>query len=204
VTFEAVNRLTTAEQPVVESGPMLIIGFIGLVANISALIVLRPSASGSINMRGAYLEVLGDTLGSVAAIIAATVILTTGFSYADSVASLVIAAMIIPRALLLLRDVFRVLSGGAPLQTDIAEIRRHIRDTPGVVDVHDIHVWSITSGAHVFSAHVVVASDIFRENQTGPLLDRLNECLAGHFDVEHSTFQLEPEEHAEHEPPQHR
>ncbi len=150
-------------------------------------------------MRGAYLEVLGDLLGSVAAIIAAVVILTTGFLAADAIASLAIAAMIAPRAVFLLRDAGRVLSESVPVETSVAEIREHLLATAGVVDVHDVHVWAITSGHPVFSAHVVVEDAVFANRETGLLLDALSECLADHFDVAHSTFQLEPAEHAGHE-----
>jgi cobalt-zinc-cadmium efflux system protein len=150
-------------------------------------------------MRGAYLEVLGDALGSVAVIVAAAVILLTGFVQADAIASLLIAAMIGPRAFSLLRDVVRVFSQSVPVETDVAEIRRHLLETAGVVAVHDVHVWAITSGAHVFSAHVVVEPEVLRGGGSGALLDALSDCLAHHFDVDHSTFQLEPAEHAAHE-----
>jgi cobalt-zinc-cadmium efflux system protein len=166
--------------------------------------VLRGGASSTITMRSAYLEVLADLLGSVAAVIAAVVILTTGFAQADSIATLAIAVMIVPRALLLLRDVVRVLSESTPAGTDVAEIRRHILETNGVVDVHDVHVWAITSGAPVFSAHVVVEKSVFVSGDTGQLLDQLGGCLSDHFDVAHSTFQLEPAEHAAHEDGVHR
>ena len=147
-------------------------------------------------MRGAYLEVLGDALGSVAVIVAAVLILTTGFAQADSIASLVIAAMIVPRAIGLLRDVVRVFSESTPADTDVQEIRQHLQDTPGVVAVHDVHVWAITSGSHVFSAHVVVEPELLASGRAGELLSELSECLSHHFDVEHSTFQLEPADHA--------
>jgi cobalt-zinc-cadmium efflux system protein len=199
VTVGAINRLLSAAQAEVQSVPMLVVAVIGLVANAAALLLLRPAAGHSINMRGAYLEVLGDLIGSVAVIVAAVVILFTGFVPADAIASLLIAALIVPRAFLLLRDVVRVLSEAAPADTDVAEIRDHIRGTKGVVAVHDVHVWAITSGAPVFTAHVVVAPEIFSSGQTGELLDELSGCLSKHFDVEHSTFQLEPSEHAAHE-----
>jgi cobalt-zinc-cadmium efflux system protein len=199
VTVGAIGRLVSADGAHVQSGPMLVVAAIGLVANAGALLLLRPAAEHSINMRGAYLEVLGDLIGSVTVIVAAVVILLTGFMPADAIASLVIAALIIPRAFLLLRDVIRVLSESAPADTDVAEIRDHIRATPGVVAVHDVHVWAITSGAPVFTAHVVVEPEIFRSGKTGDLLDELSGCLSTHFDVEHSTFQLEPAEHAAHE-----
>ncbi|GAB3802650.1 cation diffusion facilitator family transporter [Humibacter antri] len=190
--------------PEVQGGWMLLVAVIGLAGNVAGLLVLRGGAKASINMRGAYLEVLGDTLGSLATIAAAVVILTTGIAWADSVASLVIAALIVPRALSLLREVVRVLSESAPASTDVAEIRKHILGTAGVVAVHDVHVWAITSGAPVFSAHVVVAPIVFARGQAGALLDELAGCLSEHFDVAHSTFQLEPAEHAEHEGDTHR
>ncbi|TFC02534.1 cation diffusion facilitator family transporter [Cryobacterium mannosilyticum] len=199
VVVGAVTRLVGSSPVEVQAMPMLIVAAIGLVANIAGLLLLRPAAKGSINMRGAYLEVLGDALGSVAVIAAAAVILLTGFAQADAIASLVIAAMIGPRAFVLLRDVVRVLSESAPIDTDVTEIRRHLLETPGVVAVHDVHVWAITSGAHVFSAHVVVEPVVLQSGGSGELLDALSGCLAEHFDVDHSTFQLEPAEHAAHE-----
>lgn len=204
VSIGAVSRLLAAEPPVVLAAPMLAVAVVGLVANLAALVLLRPAAARSINMRGAYLEVLGDALGSVAVIVAALVLLFTGFAQADAIASLVIAAMIVPRAVILLRDVVRVFSESAPADTDVAEIREHLLGTPGVVAVHDVHVWAITSGAHVFSAHVVVEPAVLAADASGELLDRLSDCLSEHFDVAHSTFQLEPAEHAEHEDHQHR
>jgi cation diffusion facilitator family transporter len=204
VTIGGIVRLTGAQSAEVQSLPMLIVAVIALVANLGALLVLRPGAQHSINMRGAYLEVFGDLLGAIAVIVAAVVLLTTGFVPADAIASLVIAAMIVPRAYALLRDVVRVLSEAAPADTDVAAIRRHITETPGVVAVHDVHVWAITSGHPVFSAHVVVDLRVFRAGETGRLLDQLSGCLAEHFDVAHSTFQLEPAEHAAHEDEVHR
>ncbi|KGJ72421.1 cation transporter [Cryobacterium roopkundense] len=198
VVVGAVSRLIHPVATEVLAGPMLVVALIGLVANVAALLLLRPAAGGSINMRGAYLEVLGDTLGSIAVIVAATVILLTGYAPADAIASLVIAAMIMPRAFFLLRDVVRVFSESAPADTDVAEIRRHLTETAGVVAVHDVHVWAITSGAHVFTAHIVVEPAVLVNGGAAALLHELSDCLAQHFDVEHSTFQLEPAEHAEH------
>lgn len=203
VTVGAIGRLVGGETEV-HSVPMLIVASIGLVANVGALLLLRPAAGHSINMRGAYLEVLGDLIGSATVIVAAVVILTTGFMPADAIASLLIAVLIVPRAFTLLRDVVRVLSEAAPADTDVAQIRDHILGTAGVVAVHDVHVWAITSGAPVFTAHVVCEPEVFRSGRTGVLLDELSGCLSKHFDVEHSTFQLEPAEHAAHEDEFHR
>ncbi len=199
VTFEAVSRLISSEPGEVKGQLMLIVAGIGLVANFTSLMILRGGAKTSINMRGAYLEVLGDLLGSIAVILAAIVILTTGFEKADAIASLLIAAMIVPRAVSLLRDVVGVLNQSTPSDMDVQAIRQHILDEPGVVDVHDVHIWAITSGQYVFSAHVVVERAVFERSETGPLLDALGGCLSSHFDVEHSTFQIEPAEHARHE-----
>ena len=204
VAVEAVQRLLEASAADVDATPMLVVAIIGALANIAALLVLRGGTEHSINMRGAYLEVLGDLAGSVAVIIAAIVVLTTGFTAADPIASLFIAALIVPRALSLLREVAGVLSESTPRGTDVALIRDHVLGTPGVVGVHDVHVWSITPGVNVFSAHVIAEEAVFTAGQTGTLLDRLGSCLTDHFDVEHSTFQLEPAEHARHEDHQHR
>ncbi len=203
IVVEAAQRLVDPSQGV-QGGLMLSVAIIGAVANTAALLVLRGGARDSINMRGAYLEVLGDLVGSIAVIVAAIVILTTGFERADAIASLAIAALILPRAFALLRDVLRVLSQSAPKGTDVALIREHVLSKEGVVSIHDVHVWSITPGSNVFSAHVVVEPAVFREGRTDQVLDSLCECLAEHFDVAHSTFQLEPAEHADHEVEQHR
>lgn len=204
VVVEAVTRLLDPVVAPVQAPLMLLVAALGAIANTAGLLVLRGGAKDSINMRGAYLEVLGDLVGSMAVIVAAIVILLTGFERADAIASLAIAALIVPRAFGLLRDVVRVLSQGTPRGTDVELIREHVLAKPGVVSVHDVHVWSITPGSHVFSAHVVVRGAVFSENRTDELLDALTACLAEHFDVAHSTFQLEPEEHADHEVDQHR
>ena len=203
VAIEGVKRLLAATPELPDTGPMFWVAVLGLVANVIGLLILRGSQSSSINMRGAYLEVLGDTLGSLAVIAAAVTMMLTGFARADAIASLVIAAMILPRAWSLLRDVVSVLLQSAPRETDIQEIREHVLGTTGVVDVHDVHVWQITTGNPVFTAHVVVEDAVFAENRAGALLDELQECLEEHFDVEHSTFQLEPAAHAAHEDEQH-
>jgi cobalt-zinc-cadmium efflux system protein len=206
VAIGAVGRLMSGaegEAHEVQGVPMLVVAAIGLVANVAAMLVLRGGAKSSINLRGAYLEVLGDLIGSALVIVAALVIVFTGWDAADPIASLAIAALIVPRALSLLRDVARVLFESAPADTDVAEIRAHILRTEGVVAVHDVHVWAITSGSHVFSAHVEVAPEVFASGRTGELLDELGGCLSDHFDVDHSTFQLEPAGRAEQERSQH-
>lgn len=197
IAIHAIQRF--GDSPAIDAPLMFIAGGIGLVANVIGLLLLRQGAQESLNVRGAYLEVLGDAFGSVAVIVAAALIWTNGWYLADPVASLVIAAMIIPRAVSLLREVIDVLLEGTPRDVDLAELRSHIVQMDGVRDVHDLHVWTISSGLPVMSAHVVVDDDVTELNQAEAVLDRLRSCLAEHFDVDHSTFQLEPSGHADKE-----
>lgn len=199
IGVEAVQRLMDPAQLEVSGGLMLLVAVVGLVGNACALWLLSAAQKTSINVRGAYVEVLGDLLGSAAVIIAAVLVLTTGWMQADAVASLVIAAMIVPRAVGLLREVVSVLSESSPRDVQVQTIREHILSTPGVVDVHDLHVWQLTRGAPVLSAHVVVEADSLSGGRSGEILEQLQGCLAQHFDVDHSTFQLEPAGHVEHD-----
>jgi len=199
VAFEAVMRLLNPGEAEVTGGLMLGVAVVGLIANAVAMWLLSAAQRTSINVRGAYLEVLGDMLGSVAVIVAAIIILTTGWLPADAIASLLIAGMIVPRAIGLLREVASVLSEATPEGMHVQEIRDHILGTPGVVDVHDVHVWQLTRGAPVFSAHVVVDADCYASGRADGILTELQSCMASHFDVEHSTFQLEPAGHVEHD-----
>lgn len=199
VAFEGISRLLDPGETEVAGGLMLVVAIVGLVANGVAMWLLSAAQRHSINVRGAYLEVLGDLIGSAAVIVAAMVIVMTGWVQADAIASLLIAAMIIPRALGLLGEVVSVLAESAPKGTHVREIRDHILATPGVVDVHDVHVWQLTRGAPVFTAHVVVDDAALADGRAADILSGLQTCLAQHFDVEHSTFQLEPAGHVEHD-----
>ena len=199
VAIEGVRRLVEPGEVEVAGGLMLVVAIVGLVANGVAMWLLGAAQRTSINVRGAYLEVMGDLIGSAAVIVAAIVIVTTGWVQADAIASLFIAAMIVPRAIGLLREVMSVLAESAPKGTHVAEIRDHILSTPGVVDAHDVHVWQLTRGAPVFTAHVVVEDEALRDGRAAGILTRLQSCLSDHFDVEHSTFQLEPAGHIEHD-----
>jgi cobalt-zinc-cadmium efflux system protein len=201
VLIKAVDRL---REPVeIDAGLMLVVAAVGVLANLAGLLVLRPAQAKSMNMRGAYLEVLGDLIGSLAVVAAAVVILLTGWMPIDAIVSLLIVVVIIPRAWALLREVVDVLLEATPRGVDLAEVRQHIKKVPGVVDVHDLHAWAITSGVPVLSAHVIVDQTCISEGRSGEVLDRLGECLGGHFDVSHCTFQLEPVGHQEHEAAHH-
>ena len=199
VGVEAVQRLLAPAEAEVQGGLVLIVATVGMIANAVSMWLLGRAQKRSINVRGAYLEVLGDLIGSVAVIVAAIVIVATGFAQADAIASLFIAVLIVPRAIGLLREVVVVLTESAPVGVHVAEIREHLRGADGVVDVHDVHVWQLTRGAPVFSAHVIVDDAALTDGRAARILSSLQECLSDHFDVEHSTFQLEPAGHVEHD-----
>ncbi|WP_420111692.1 cation diffusion facilitator family transporter [Pseudactinotalea sp.] len=193
VFVEGVRRWGGA--PEVHAPGMLVFGAVGLVANVVALMLLRGGQKESINVRGAYLEVLGDLIGSVAVIVAAVVIATTGWQRADAVASIAIAVLIAPRAFSLLRSVAKVLLEGTPEDIELTEVRTHLEGVDGVVAVHDLHAWTITSGVPVLTAHVVVDDSVLAPERFCTVLDAMQGCLRGHFDVDHSTFQIEPSSH---------
>lgn len=195
IVISAFRRL--GDPPTIEAGWVLGAGVVGLVVNVIGLLVLRAGAQESLNVKGAYLEVLGDALGSAAVIVSAVVIMATGWSVADPLASLAIAVLIVPRAATLLREVAEVLLESSPRDVDLLEVRGHILDVEGVIDVHDLHVWTITSGMPVMSAHVVVDDTVSVMDDAHLVLDRLGSCLSDHFDVAHSTFQIEPAGHVE-------
>ena len=185
ILVEAVRRLAAPTE--VASGLMIAVALVGLAANGVSLWLLRDAQSSSLNARGAFLEVLSDFAGSVAVIVAGLVIAFTGFGAADAIASIVIGILIFPRTWRLLRDAIDVLLEATPKGLDMALVRSHILEAPGVTECHDLHVWTITSGMNVVSAHVVIAP----EAQPAAVLDHLCECLSGFFDIEHSTFQIE-------------
>lgn len=185
VLIEAWRRWS--DPPEVASGLMLAVALVGLAANAISLVLLRDAQRHSLNMRGAYLEVMGDLAGSAAVIVAAIVISVTGWVGADAVASVVIGLLILPRTYHLLREAVDVLLLATPKGIDLDEVRSHILGADGVDDVHDLHAWTITSGVNVVSAHVTVKPGA----DGASVLDELCRCLAGDFDIEHSTFQLE-------------
>jgi cobalt-zinc-cadmium efflux system protein len=165
-----------------------------------SLVLLRDAQAESLNMRGAYLEVLGDLLGSVAVVVAAIVIAVTGFTAADAIASVVIGLLIVPRTWRLLRDAIDVLLEATPKGMNLSELRDHLLRAENVEDIHDLHVWTITSGMRVASAHVVMNDGA----SPAAVLDELNQCLAEDFDVEHSTIQLETSDRRRYEEVHHR
>ncbi|SHL32018.1 cobalt-zinc-cadmium efflux system protein [Pseudonocardia thermophila] len=197
VVAEGVGRLV--EPAEVPGLPMLLIGALGLVGNVISLVVLAGGDRRNMNLRGAALHVLGDALGSVGVILAAVVLMTTGWPYADTVASLLIAALILPRAVTLLREVWHVLLEGAPRHIDVAEVKAALLAVPGVAGVHDLHVWAINDRRPAMSAHVVVTPAARTGCGEGSVLDHAGAMLRERFGVVHTTLQVEAHAHAHHE-----
>lgn len=196
VLATAIPRLTGP--PAVHGGPMVVVAAVGLVANTVSLRVLSPSQEHSLNVRAAYLEVLGDLLGSAAVVVSGLLILFAGLRGADPAASILVALLIVPRTWGLLREAVDILMESTPRGISLDVVRAHITGVDGVVDSHDLHVWTISSQRLVMSAHVVVADEWLA--RSGEVLDALQRCLAEHFDVGHCTFQIEPHGHLDHEP----
>lgn len=199
VLVEGIHRLI--EPAPIASNQLLVFGIIGLVGNIAALIVLSARRKANFNLRAAFLEVANDALGSLAVIVAAIIIATTGWTRADAVAALVIGALILPRSLVLLRDTIDVLLESTPRGLDLNSVRKHLLEQPHVRAVHDLHATQIATGLPVLTAHVVVDDSCFYDGHASEILDELQACVAEHFSVaiEHSTFQLERAEHGDHE-----
>ncbi len=189
VIVEGLRRLS--EPPEVNSTIVIVIALLALAANLVSVALLAGGRKESFLVRGAFLEVVGDLLGALAVLVAGLVIAITGLMAADAVASIVIGLLILPRTWSLLRDSVDVLLEATPKNVDLAEVRRHVLEAPGVEAVHDLHAWTITNGMNVVSAHVVLKPDA----NPGAILDHLGMCLADDFDVDHSTFQLETPEH---------
>ena len=201
VLVEGVRRL--AEPPEVTTSAMVAFGIVGLAGNLVAILVLARPRSSNLNLRAAFLEVVNDALGSVAVLVAAVIIATTGWQRADAVVSILIGLLILPRTLHLLRETTDVLLENAPRGLDLDQVRQHLLSIEHVHAVHDLHASQIASQLPVLTAHVVVEDTCFQDAHLPGLLDELQQCLADEYDVEHSTFQFESAEHAGHEHPTH-
>ena len=187
ILTEAWQRLR--EPAPVLAGPMAVVAALGLGVNLACAWLLHDGASASLNVRAAYLEVLSDALSSVATLAAAGVVLATGWTGADPIASAMIALLIVPRTWSLLRRAVNVLLEGTPPHLALDEVEAAMCAVPGVRRVHDLHVWTLTSGREAMSAHVVV--DDVRESER--LLEALHALLHARFGVDHTTVQLETE-----------
>ena len=184
VVIAALGRL--GEGATVETGPMLVVGLVGLGVNVVALLLLRGGAAESLNVKGAYLEVVADTAGSVGVIVAALLVSATGASVWDTVVALAIGAFVAVRAVMLGREVLAVLGQHVPAGLALDTITADLEAIPGVDDVHDLHVWTLTSGMHVATAHLVAG-----EQGSQAVLSRARQVLRDQHGVAHATLQVE-------------
>jgi cobalt-zinc-cadmium efflux system protein len=189
VLIEAIRRL--GAEPEVLGGPMLVVAVLGLVANLVAFALLREGATESINVEGAYLEVLADTVGSIGVIVAALLLQVFGWTWIDSLVGAAIGLWILPRTWRLGRRAVRILLQDAPAHVDLDRLADDLAAIDGVVDVHDLHVWTLTSEMDAVSAHLVTAGGA----DAHAVLDRARAQLADTYGVTHGTFQIEPDDH---------
>ena len=189
VLFEAWRRFDETQE--ILTGPMLVVAVAGLAMNMVAWRLLRAGARESINLEGAFLEVAADLVGSFAVIAAALIVRFTGWSYADPLLAGAIGVFILPRAFRLGRRAIRILIQAAPEGLDLAELRTRLASISAVVDVHDLHVWTLTSEMDVASVHLMVGDGA----DPHPVLDHARDILEREFDIPHATLQVEPESH---------
>lgn len=191
VIWEAIKRF--GEPPDVPGIPLLITAAIGLTINIISFRLLSSGSKESINLKGARLEVLGDLLGSLGVIVTAIIIFTTGWRYADPLIAVAIGLFILPRTFLLMRQAIRILLEAAPPTVDLPKLTAALTEIDGVVAVHDIHVWTITSGMESATGHIVVSADAVYDT----VLSKVQAVLRDDYGIEHSTIQCEPEQHGD-------
>jgi cobalt-zinc-cadmium efflux system protein len=189
VLVEAINRIDDA--PEVPGVAVLVVASAGLVANLVAFALLRDGATESINVQGAYLEVLADTVGSLGVIAGAAVVATTGWTWVDPVVGVAIGVWILPRTYRLARQALRILIEAAPVGVDLERLSADLAALPGVVDVHDVHVWTLTSEMEAASAHLMVRAGTDNHG----VLDQARDVLRHRYGVGHATLQIEPDDH---------
>jgi len=201
VTYEAIGRLLHPH--VVVGGVVIAVATLGVGANLLAARVLARSSRSSLNVEGSYRHVLTDLYAFLATLAAGVVVVTTHFERADALASLLVVALMLRAAYELLHASGTILLEATPANVNLEDVRAHLLEVEHVRSVHDLHAWTVTSNLPALMAHVVVDDDCFREGCVPRILDELQSCLGGHFDIEHSTFQMEPSSHLGHEPGSH-
>jgi cobalt-zinc-cadmium efflux system protein len=197
IAAEAVNRLLHP-QPVIGTA-MIVVAAVGVIVNIAATFAVSRANQASLNITGALGHLLTDLWAFAGTLVAGVLIVTTGFRRADPIASLLVVALMLRTSWRLLKDSGRILLEAAPAGIDLEEVREHFMSVEHVRDIHDLHAWVVTSDLPALSAHVVIDDSCFTDGHAPQILDQLQRCLTGHFDLDHSTFQLEPEEHGGHE-----
>jgi cobalt-zinc-cadmium efflux system protein len=197
IAYTALRHLV---HPVAVHGvTLVVVSLVGVVVNVASSIILRGAERASLNVEGAFRHILTDLYAFIGTAVAGGIIAVTGFARADAIASLVVVVLMAKAGVELLGPAVRILAEAAPDDVDLVEVRRHLLELPEVIAVHDLHAWTLTSSLPVLTAHVVVTDACLEGAGSAQVLDRLQDCLATHFDVAHSTFQLEPLGHVDHE-----
>ena len=197
VTWDAVVRLL--HPSTVDGAVLIVVAGVGVAVNVVATTTMARADRRSLNIEGAYRHILTDLYGFAGTVVAGIVIVVWGFDRADAVASLVVVLLMLKAAAELLRPALHILLEATPEDIDLDEVCRHLLELPEVQSVHDLHAWTLTSSLPILTAHVVVTDDCLNTGEAGRVLDHLQECLSGHFDVAHSTLQFESVGHIEHE-----
>jgi cobalt-zinc-cadmium efflux system protein len=197
VTIEAKERLLRPSP--VDGAVLILVAAVGAAVNLASTVTVSRANRRSLNIEGAYRHLLTDLYGFIGTLLAGIVIVATGFDRADAIASLVVVCLMLKAAVQLLRPATNILLEATPEDIDLGEVRRHLIELPEVHSVHDLHAWTLTSSLPILTAHVVVSDDCFKTGDAGRVLDHLQDCLAGHFDVAHSTLQFESVGHLDHE-----
>ena len=188
ILYEAYQRFLNP--PDILGGPMLVVAVVGLAVNLASMKLLSAGSSESLNVKGAYFEVLSDMLGSLGVIVAAGVVMLTGWTLADPIIGAGIGLFIVPRTWILLKQAIHILLEGTPPEVDLALLERKLLAIPGVLAVHDLHVWTITSGLNAMSCHLVVAD----MGQANTALLNAREALRNGFGLSHTTIQIEDQQ----------
>ncbi len=197
VTYDAVTRLVHPSS--VDGAVLIVVAAVGVLVNLAATVTMARADRRSLNIEGAFRHILTDLYGFTGTLVAGVVIVLWGFDRADAIASLVVVVLMVKAAVELLRPSVRILLQATPEEIDLEEVRRHLLELPEVQSVHDLHAWTLTSSLPILTAHVVVTDECLSSGEVGRVLDHLQGCLAGHFDVAHSTLQFESSGHIEHE-----
>jgi len=197
VTYDAVTRLV--HPSAIDGAVLIVVAAVGVVVNLAATVSVAQADRRSLNIEGAFRHILTDLYGFIGTLLAGVVIVVWGYDRADAVASLVVVVLMVKAAVELLRPSVQILLQATPDDIDLEEVRQHLLELPEVQSVHDLHAWTLTSSLPILTAHVVVTDDCFTSGEAGRVLDHLQECLSGHFDVAHSTLQFESAGHSEHE-----
>ncbi len=189
IFYEAYQRVL--DPPVVQAPIMLVVAVIGLVANLAGILLLRKASHGNLNIKAAFWHIIGDTVSSVGVIVAGVIIAFTGWYAVDAIIAFFIGGIIMWGAVRIVREASDILLEAVPKHVQVGRVIETMKNVPGVEEVHDIHIWTITSGIHALSAHLIIEDQLV--SRGAEIVATINENLAGYFSITHTTLQIECE-----------